>query len=99
MLKASTLQSMHLDTTLTEYLGALCGSEFVNQHFLTWFKKEAGDFNKKCKELGLAPTACIKQASARFEDIKQEFTVVEADPVTLTIQGADRKLWNVRITR
>ena len=91
---------------LTPYLGALCGSEFVNQQFLDWLQKEAGkavgSFDGMCEVLGLTPTACLKQASIQFEAIKQEFSVPEADPCYVTIrgaQGAKRDSWDKQVTR
>ena len=86
--------------------GALCGSEFVNQNFIAWLKKQAGTkaemFEAKCKELGLTSTACIKQASASFEGIKTSFSVTGADSEWVTIrgaQGAKTKAWDLELTR
>ena len=82
--------------------GALCGSEFVNQHFISWFKEQAGDFQAKCKALGLTPTACIKQASASFEDIKKKFTGPKARFEFVVIhghQGAAETIWKVTLSR
>lgn len=83
-------------------IGALCGSEFVNQNFITWLKVEAGNFKSKCRQLGLTPTACIKQASATFENIKVSFTEPTDESEFVPIRGAQHsmlKVWDVELTR
>ena len=86
---------------LTRDIGALCGSEFVNQHFISWLKEEAGDFEAKSKALGLTPTACIKQASAAFEDVKHKFAGPKNRLEFVVIhgnQGAADTIWNVKLS-
>ena len=46
--------------------GALCGSEFVNQHFIIWLKKHPDGFKEMCEALRLTETACIKTSFDRL---------------------------------
>lgn len=88
--------------TLTQTLGQLCGSEFVNQNFIGWLKRnKAGDFNTMCKDLGLSETACMKQASNQFQTYKETFSVVADDKQWVTIrgaQGARKEMWAIPLT-
>ena len=81
--------------------GALCGSEFVDPHMIAWLKEKAGNFEAKCKSLGLTPTACVKKASIAFESIKHKFSPLNTDLQYVTVrrsQGAAERVWDVEMT-
>ena len=84
-------------------LGALCGSELVNERFREWFEGQApGGFAKLCDTLGLNKKAALRDASEQFEGIKQRFSGLNADPKYVILrgaQGAKRELWDKRIER
>lgn len=94
--------SAHCETTKNRAdgtVGALCGSEFVTQKFITWMKKQAGNFAAKCEELGLSEVACIRRAAHEFESIKRDFADPDVEDEYVKIRGNTGARWDLKLTR
>ena len=83
-------------------IGALCGSEFVNQNFIKWLKQHPDGFQAQCTRLGITETTCIKRAATAFEEVKVRFTSANNIPGWVLVQGSDdpdSPYWIVRPNR
>ena len=83
--------------------GALCGSQYVNENFLEWFKAEAADrtgsFEDFCEQYSITEAACLKKAESEFETLKREFIAPKKASDFIIFRGKDVRETLFEITR
>ncbi|KAK4932238.1 hypothetical protein LTR49_001535 [Elasticomyces elasticus] len=87
--------------TVCPPIGALAGSEFVNEACLTYVESQAaadddhGSFEALCVEhLKISAAAGELQVNTQFESIKKEFVSGEEQPKRITIGNNDGETWS-----
>lgn len=82
---------------LTWRIGALSGSEFVNEQFLDWLKGHSL-YQAKLEQSGLSEYAFLREAAAAFEKKKLEFSPSHTAQIRILIEAGEEE-WVVKLSQ